>query len=88
MTKMELELYVDGESIITEINNEPAKEFIRKHIELGNKFEVYIEDDYNDATLKEFVWELEGHSGSVHALDYEDARQQINKLLCIQEVEE
>jgi hypothetical protein len=88
MTKMELELYADGESIITEINNDPAKEFIRKHIELGNKFEVFVEDDYTDATLKEFVWELKGHSGGVHALDYEDARKQLNKLLCIHEVEE
>ena len=37
---------------------------------------------------KEFVWEIEGYSGSVKAKNYDEARKIINNLMCVQEVEE
>ena len=37
---------------------------------------------------KEFVWEIDGYSGSVYAFDYEEAREKLDSLMCLQEVEE
>ena len=37
---------------------------------------------------KEFVWELDGYSGSIFATSYEDARVKLNELISIQEVED
>jgi hypothetical protein len=36
---------------------------------------------------KEFVWEMEGYSGSVLAKDYNEARRKLNLGLYIQEAE-
>lgn len=36
---------------------------------------------------KEFIWELDGYSGSVFAKDYDEAKKKINEELSIQEVE-
>jgi hypothetical protein len=37
---------------------------------------------------KEYIWELNGCSGSVFASNYNEARNKINEELSIQEVEE
>ena len=37
---------------------------------------------------KEFIWELNGYSGSIFAKDYNDARKKINFKISIQGVEE
>jgi len=39
-------------------------------------------------TKKEWVWEIYGYSGSVWAYDWEEARDEINGELCIQEANE
>ena len=36
--------------------------------------------------MKEFIWELEGYSGSIEAKNYNEARKMINSLISIQEV--
>ena len=38
--------------------------------------------------MREFMWEIEGYSGSVFAETYDEARELINEHLSIQEVEE